>query len=918
MNTGGNQESSIPTLEGPAAQAVLHRGSHIQIIACAGAGKTETVSQRVARLVAEGVEPAKIVAFTFTEKAAAELKERIRARVEAAASKELADRLGNMYVGTIHGFCFQLLSKYDGRFESFDVLDQQQMAAFLHRVNRDLELKQFSEKGKLFEGLKNFASNIDVMENELLDVELMPEPFKTAAKIYYEFLDRHRLLTFGQQIAQAVVLLENETMRNRITDDIEHLIVDEYQDVNPAQERLIELMSKPIGKADLVVVGDDDQAIYQWRGSKVENIISFTSRYSDVTTFELLKNRRSRPQIVKAAEKFASSIPNRLSKDMRSDREHFGPALDLCYDFDDEEQEAMQLALTIKKLRTAGYPYSAMAVLVRGKAAYPAIMKAFEEIGIPVQPGGRTGLFGQPDADFLGKIFAWFAGDSWREGIYSSKQIEVSLKTLKTQAQSLYQLSAAQLSALEKLLTGIKNQVGTDSRKISLIRNTYDILDCLGIKNWSDEDPLLNARRGTIARFLKLIADYEGVQMRARFDEETGAQVSASDQKEWYYKTLSILIANYAQGQYDDFEGEEGLESDAVELTTVHSAKGLEWPIVFLPSLTKNRFPSSKSGRAGKWFVPTELFDKNRYEGGDADERRLFYVALTRARDWVSLSAHKAVTTKAVKPSEYILEIESFHKEELSHPEIDGTFGKIDEVGDLQITYSEIADYLNCGYAYWLRNKLGFPPELVAEIGYGKAVHHLMRAIAEFSQEKGRKLTPVDVDKILATEFFLPFAGKTLASRLRDSARKLVFQYVTEYEGELDKTWATERPFELALPGVVVSGRADVVINNQDGTSLSIMDYKTGISAEDPSLQLQIYTEAGRREGLEVTGAYIHDLSKEERITVDLSDTSLAAAREKVISAAVNIKERKFEAKPEVSRCSSCDVRFLCSKNAKK
>ena len=912
MTTGGNNSDKYPTLHGPAAEAVVHRGSHIQIVACAGAGKTETVSQRVAGLVAEGTEPSRIVAFTFTEKAAAELKERIRIRVEAMASKDLADKLGTMYVGTIHGFCFQLLSKYESRFEAYDVLDQQQVAAFMQRMNFHLDLKRFDDKNGMFRGLNNFLRNVDVLENELLDVEKMPEPFRSAVIKYYELLEQHRLLTFGQQIGQAVKLLENPAIRERITADIDHLIVDEYQDVNPAQERIIELIAKPIGKADLVVVGDDDQAIYQWRGSKVENILSFEERYTDVTTFSLLNNRRSRPQIVKLAERFAATIPNRLAKEMQFDRETFGPAIDLCYDFEDEQQEATNLALTINRLRSKGYPYSSMAVLVRGKNAYSAIMEAFEAHNVPVQPGGRSGLFGQPDADFFGRLFAWYADFKWKSGRFVTTEEDVTLDSIVAQAITLYGLNAASQAALVKLLEKQKSQVGGDSRKISLIHNAYEVLELVGVAEWSDEDGLLNARRGTIARFLKLLGDYESVQMRAAFDAESSGQYSASDQKEWYFKNLAILLTNYAQNNYDDFEGEEDLASDAVELTTVHSSKGLEWPIVFLPSLTQKRFPTSNAGRPQEWLVPRELFDAERYEGGDADERRLFYVALTRARDWVSFTAHKRVKKASVSPSDYILEVEEFHTDSLAHPEIHDGIGAPATDEDLQITYSEIADYLACGYSYWLKNRIGFPPELVREIGYGKAVHHLMRELAEFQAKNGRKATPMDVDHILATEFFLPFASKTLASNLKESARKLVFQYVDKHGEELDRTWATERPFELALPGVVVSGRADVVIDQADGGSLAIMDYKTSISAEDPSLQLQIYTEAGRREGLSVTGAFIHDLSEQDRKHVDVSAQAINQATSKIIRAAEDIKSRKFDAKPEINKCGRCDVRAIC------
>lgn len=151
-----SDSAGIPTLTGEAAAAVAHRGGHVQIIASAGSGKTETVSQRVAALVAEGVEPSEIVAFTFTERAAEELKMRIRARVEHFAGAAAADRLGTMYVGTIHGYCFQMLTSSVSVYENYGVLDDKQQVAFLQRQSGRLELKGLDPGNRLFAGLKAF------------------------------------------------------------------------------------------------------------------------------------------------------------------------------------------------------------------------------------------------------------------------------------------------------------------------------------------------------------------------------------------------------------------------------------------------------------------------------------------------------------------------------------------------------------------------------------------------------------------------------------------------------------------------------------------------------------------------------------------------------------------------------------------
>ncbi|MGB3356825.1 MAG: UvrD-helicase domain-containing protein [Mycobacterium sp.] len=264
--------ADIPTLEGDAAKAVSHRGTHIQIIAAAGSGKTEVVSQRVASLLADGTPPESIVAFTFTEKAAAELKERIRERVTARIGAEATDQLGRLFVGTIHAYCFRMLQTYVPRYETYTPLDANQLTNFLYQQSRLIGITSLVPTDGTFKNIATFQRGIDVIENELIDVETLPAgDLKAAVESYYAALDRHQFMSFGTQIVRAVEALTDPEVHAAVTSPLRHLVVDEYQDVNPAQERLVELLAKPFGNAEVVVVGDDDQAIYQWRGSSVGN-----------------------------------------------------------------------------------------------------------------------------------------------------------------------------------------------------------------------------------------------------------------------------------------------------------------------------------------------------------------------------------------------------------------------------------------------------------------------------------------------------------------------------------------------------------------------------------------------------------------------------------------------------------------------
>jgi DNA helicase-2/ATP-dependent DNA helicase PcrA len=613
---GTHSPGSVPVLEGEAAAAVAHRGGHVQIIAAAGAGKTEVVAQRVAALLADGEDAASIVAFTFTDKAAEELKDRIRERVTARLGEGAADQLGQLFVGTIHGFCFRLLQTHVPTYETYTPLDPNQLVNLLYREARRLGLKQFDKDNKLFRGIAAFLKTVDVVENELIDPETLPlDNFRAALRQYYTMLDGYRFMSFGMQIVRAVQALEDPAVHAKVTGRLRHLIVDEYQDVNPAQERLIALLSQPIGCAELVVVGDDDQAVYAWRGSDVSNIVSFADRYDGVAQFRLLVNRRSRPSIVELANSFAQTIPDRLAKQMGKHRPADGPAVSIAIGFEDEETEADQIAMDVEQLHNRGVPYRDMAILVRGRVAYPRILESLEFAGIPVQPGGRTGLFEQPEAAVLGATYAWLATIDWAPGRFV-KRAQIDLPFLLRDFESAFGVPTAKLNPIRDHLLAWKQSTAVKDFNVDLVGDFYTLLALIGVSAWDTTDQHIRNRLGTIARFTSVLADYETATRRSRRDPDNpGEQVGGAIGDEWFYRNFALLLVNYANGSYEDFDGEEDLLSDAVALGTVHGAKGLEWPVVFLPSLTAGRFPSSKTGTTGTWLVPRELFNAPRYEG---------------------------------------------------------------------------------------------------------------------------------------------------------------------------------------------------------------------------------------------------------------------------------------------------------------
>jgi DNA helicase-2/ATP-dependent DNA helicase PcrA len=824
-----------------------------------------------------------------------------------------------MFVGTIHSYCFDLLRRHVPKYETYDVLDEHRLTAFLTREAYSIRIPKL-DRGRLFSAIRLFLTNLEVIENELISASDLEDPFRSMYEEYLTALEENRFLTYGQIIARAVDALRIPAVFDRVHDPLRHLIVDEYQDVNPAQEALVELLSAD--PVHLCVVGDDDQSIYQWRGSDVDNILHFEDRYAPVRQFTIDVNRRSRPQIIEFANRVSSNIEDRLPKRMKPYRDASGCAEVVVWTQQSPDSEATVIADAIRGAHDVrGYEYREIGVLCRGRVSLPPLVAAFADRGIPVQSSGRTNLFTQPEADLFGRTISWLVGHDWRAGgTYNWEDEEVTLDDLVSRYREVYELPPSRVPVVRAHLEAWAARVSDESQPANLVRELYELMGQLGVDDWDFDDPVRVNRIGSLARCSQLIADYETARRRARPDHERPGELrGAKDRGEKYYKWLAIYVQNWARGTYEGFEGEENFDVDAVDLTTIHQAKGLEWPLVFIPALTDRRFPSSRTGSAKDWRIPTDLFDRTRYEGTYNDERRLFYVAVSRARDYLSLSTFAALAGGAKpqrqKVSRYL--VEAFDGEvpelaELPDTPPDETPGETDE--PLEISFSELAQYRSCGMQYRLRTLIGFQPPLVPELGYGKAVHHILRQVAEHVSRHGKKPTPTQLDRLFDDGFYLPAANKAAHREMKRTARELVDRYVTDWDEELERVWEVERPFELHLGDATVIGRADVILDRSNGAErLTIVDYKTAEADGDQhAFQLQVYTDAGRREGLTVERAFVHDLKTATRLSVPVGEDDVDEAERLVRDLVTGLRRRAYIPRPEKTRCGHCDVQAMC------
>src|SRR3989441_8804749 len=218
-------------------RVIAYRGGDLQVIACAGSGKTESISRRIAALIAEGAEPTSIVAFTFTERAAAELKERVVRGFGERMGEAFPDRLGPMFVGTIHGYCFRLLQDHVPHYGNYDVLDEHRHAGLLSREYQNLGLSRLGLRH--WSPIRDLMRTVDVISNELIEpARLDGTPLGEVYGSYLEMLERYHFLTYGLIISRALEALEDPAIFRRVHEPLRYLFVDEYQDINPAQERL--------------------------------------------------------------------------------------------------------------------------------------------------------------------------------------------------------------------------------------------------------------------------------------------------------------------------------------------------------------------------------------------------------------------------------------------------------------------------------------------------------------------------------------------------------------------------------------------------------------------------------------------------------------------------------------------------------
>ena len=403
-------------------KAIEYDGHNLQLIACAGSGKTEVVARRVVQLLTPGrpdsLAPANIVAFTFTEKAAAELKERIVTRTRAALGD--IPGLAEMFVGTIHAFCLDLLKTEVPKYLKYEILNDVQQGLFVDRHCKKSGLTASTDIAgrvlKRFIDTPHYINALSILrEADLDDAALNGCSVVAGLEVYRDLLEERGYLDYSEILTAAVEAMTiDEDLRGRLSARVRYVIVDEYQDVNPVQEAIVWSLHE-LG-AKVCVVGDDDQTIYQWRGSDVRNIQEFADRYPEVTRVPLEENFRSSDGVVETARDFIAMNAVRLPKAMKPTSAQSYETGDItALHFPDPDAEAQFIAETCLGSRglvvredngERGISWSDMAVLLRSvrRDAEP-ITRALDDAGIPFVVIGMNNLFDTAEAEAARQLF---------------------------------------------------------------------------------------------------------------------------------------------------------------------------------------------------------------------------------------------------------------------------------------------------------------------------------------------------------------------------------------------------------------------------------------------------------------------------------------------------------------------------------
>ncbi len=946
------------------------------IIAGAGTGKTTVITERIKFLISAGrAKPQEILALTFTEKAAKEMEER--------ADTILPYGFTQMWISTFHKFCDRVLRSeaiHIGLNPAYKLLTDADATMLLRKNLFSFALDYFRPLGnptKFISGMlghfsrladedvtpaqyHRFVENLKKKTNkkhtdeEKLEIQKLEELSGAYTK-YSDLKVKEGVVDFSDLISLTLMLFRKRpNILAEYQSRFKYILVDEFQDTNIAQNELVILLAGK--KQNVTAVCDDDQSIYKFRGAAVSNVLSFRKHFPKATLIVLSKNYRSTQEILDASYTLIQqNNPDRLEakegidKKLISKRQVKGKKPTLLY-LDRVENEADAVAKEIKKMKETGYSWRDFAVLLRANNHAEPFVRAFLRFGIPFQFLGPGQLFRQPEVkDLIAylEVLANFEDSVALYRILSMEYFDLTPRDVaalsnfaKRQNMSLFE--ACEIVAGSRSFSG--NVPSVEEKTKECVHKLVEMLHRhLGLLTRESGGQILYYFLEDTG-MMKSILEY-----RAPIDERKAANISKFFSKLKTYEIdhenasvpalLDWILLSMEMGESPLAGDTDWTQNDAVNILTVHSAKGLEFPVVFLVNLVSQRFPTTE--RKEQIPIPEGLIKEELPEGDYhmQEERRLFYVGMTRARDLLYFTGAnyygEGKREKKLSPFVYEvvgsgpLQVQSGDEAQLSlldwkkseAPQLSGQ--KAMHV--TYLSYSQIETFRLCPLHYKMRYILGIPTPPSPALSFGTTMHSVMRDLYTRQKEK-QKITPSLAMELLDDHWI----REGYTSKAYEAEMKLRGQrYLTEYlkkEFRPDSQIVTlEESFTVPLMQadrlLRIGGKIDR-IDAVEGGKIEIIDYKTGRMPTkrevDTNLQLSMYALAATH----ISTAAFHREVGDIVLTLYFFDTqgkvSTTRTQEQLDQAITHIFEVAQAIETSDFRCSgnqlcqSCEYQMFC------
>ena len=959
-------------------KAVTHGDGPLLIVAGAGTGKTTVITRRIAWLIAEKrARPSQILALTFTDRAAFEMIERVDRLVPYGHN--------DAEISTFHAFGDRLIREHAleaGMSDRSTVLSRAEQIIFLREHLWQLPLNRYRPLGDP----TRFLSALVTLISRLRDEDVSPEAYRRAAErlanaaaehpddealreraeshlelseayaAYEQLMRSTDRIDFGDQVGLALRLLrERPNVLARERERYRYILVDEFQDTNHAQWEMVRLLAAEHG--NVTVVGDDDQSIYRFRGAALGNILGFREAYPKAASVVLVDNYRSRQPILDAAHRLIRhNDPDRLEaregidKRLRARGRFARPEPEAgpiqLAGFTTGSDEADGVADRIRASMRAGRRAGDHAILVRGNRDADPFLRALNMARIPWRFSGTAGLYRQPEVRVLISFLRAVNDPDDSVSLYdlatseifglSPADVTMALNRARRRRSSLGDalrdaaehpeespFSLRAIEVVQRLLATIRSH-----REMSTERSCGELLyHFISTSGWlarlgHEARETGEERLANVARFFEIVRRQGGLLR--------------DDRLPFLVAQLDTLIETGDDPSTADVEPDDG---DAVHVLTYHKAKGLEFPVVFMVGLVADRFPGRE--RPDAFELPDELVRTvvRNADHHTSEERRLFYVGMTRAREelvltWAqdyggrrsravsqfvteALDLPPATPADVVRPA--VLEQLARHA---GPPREHAPAAPRPALGDrpLHLSHSAVSDYLECPAKYRYAQVVRIPTPVSHQMVYGRALHAAVQAFHR-RQLAGRPMSRDEAHTALDGAWeSVGFLTREHEEARRAAAHVAVDRFWDEQQRDPARPTAIEQEFTVSFGRDRLRGRYDRVDRDEAGRvvitdykSSDVRDLATANRRARESLQLGIYALAYEAQHGQLPDELaLHFLESGIVGRVEPNERRLTKAHEQLSAAAEGIREGRFGAAPSPMRCGYCPFREIC------